>query len=123
MKHSRWDSLGMVASTLCAIHCAAMPFAITMLPLLGLSVLANPWFEWGMIGIALFVGVFTIVKSYFFVHRQWLPILLLLTGLAVVVAGRLYMHGWLELVMVPAGGLAITCAHFFNSRCLHICET
>jgi hypothetical protein len=43
---ARLDSIGITASTLCAIHCAAMPLLFTSLPLLGLGFLANAWVEW-----------------------------------------------------------------------------
>ena len=33
------DGLGVAASVLCAIHCAAMPFVVGFLPLLGLGFL------------------------------------------------------------------------------------
>lgn len=119
---SKWDQIGITASTLCALHCAFMPFIITILPLVGLTVLANPWFEWGMILIALLIGTFTIVKSYFFVHRRFLPMALLMAGLAMIVLARLFIHGWLEALVVPSGGITIASAHFFNSRCLGACN-
>jgi hypothetical protein len=45
------DQLGITASLACAIHCAALPFLITTLPLLGLDFLANKWIEIVMISI------------------------------------------------------------------------
>ena len=59
---SAWqDSIGIVASVGCAIHCAAMPFVIAYLPALGLSFLADEAFHQWMalfcflIAIAAFV--------------------------------------------------------------------
>ena len=74
IKHSsKLDHIGMTASILCAIHCAIVPILITTLPLFGLGFLANPWLEWGMIILALFIGIYAIGLSYFRSHRKLLP--------------------------------------------------
>ncbi|HXD83673.1 MAG TPA: MerC domain-containing protein, partial [Rudaea sp.] len=39
------DRLGAAASLLCAVHCAALPFVLALLPALGLGFLANHGFE------------------------------------------------------------------------------
>jgi hypothetical protein len=40
--HRRYDELGILASTLCAIDCAAMPWLLAYLPALGIHWLAGP---------------------------------------------------------------------------------
>ena len=47
------DWIGVAASLLCAIHCAAMPFVVGFLPLLGLSFLADPSFHQWMVAVCL----------------------------------------------------------------------
>jgi hypothetical protein len=106
----------MTASILCAIHCAIVPIIITTLPLFGLGFLANPWLEWGMITVALFIGVYAIGLSYFRSHRKFLPMGLLLTGFLVIIVGHLFVSGWREAIVVPIGGFLIATAHFFNYR-------
>jgi hypothetical protein len=54
------DWAGMVASIGCAIHCAAMPFAIAYLPALGLSFLADQAFHKWMVA-----GCFAIALAAF----------------------------------------------------------
>ena len=50
---ARWiDSLGMSGAALCAIHCALLPLALVLLPVLGLGVLASPGFEKGFVFFA-----------------------------------------------------------------------
>jgi hypothetical protein len=119
---SKLDRIGMTASTLCAIHCAIVPLLITSLPLLGLGFLANPWFEWGMIIFALFIGVYAIGSSYFGTHRKVLPMLLLITGFLIIILGHLFITSWREAIIVPIGGLLIATAHFFNFRYTGICR-
>ncbi|WP_299513895.1 MerC domain-containing protein [Mucilaginibacter sp.] len=119
---SKLDSIGMTASTLCAIHCAIVPMLITFLPLVGLGFLTNPWFEWGMIILALLLGVSSIFMSYFGTHRKALPLLLLFAGFTLVIAGHIYLRGWIEAIVVPAGGLTIAFAHFVNFKYVGICN-
>lgn len=119
---SKLDSMGMTASTLCAIHCAIIPILITFLPLAGLGFLANPWFEWSMIILALLLGVSSIFLSYFRTHRRALPLFLLVIGFVLIIAGHIYLKGWIEAIVVPAGGLTIAFAHFINFKYIGVCN-
>jgi len=119
---SRLDNIGMTASTLCAIHCAIVPLVFTSLPLVGLGFLANPWVEWGMIIMAFIIGVSSISLSYFRTHKRVLPLTLLVVGFLVVIAGHLYITGWIEAIVVPLGGLTIAAAHFVNYKYVGICS-
>ena len=63
------DWLGVGASVLCAIHCAAMPFVIGFLPLLGLSFLADPAFHQWMVAICLALALLAFVPGWRRHHR------------------------------------------------------
>jgi hypothetical protein len=119
---AKLDNLGMTASTLCAIHCALVPIFITVLPLIGLGFLANPWFEWGMIILAFIIGVSSISSSYFRMHKRLLPLLLLIIGFTIIILGHLFITGWLEGIIVPLGGFTIATAHFINYRYVGACK-
>lgn len=121
-KHtSKLDNVGMTASILCAIHCAVVPLLITSLPLLGLGFLANPVIEWSMIIFALCIGIYAIGLSYFRTHHKRLPMLLLILGFLIIIAGHLFITSWHEAIIVPIGGLLIATAHFFNYRYSGMC--
>jgi hypothetical protein len=120
---SKLDRIGMTASTLCAIHCAAVPLLITFLPLAGLGFLANPWVEWSMILLALIIGVSSISMSYMRTHHRILPIVLLVTGFVLIGLAHLFLTGWMEAFIVPAGGFTIAAAHFINQRYTGACQT
>ncbi len=123
LKHRlKLDNIGMTASILCAIHCAIVPLIITSLPLLGLGLLANPWLEWSMILLALLIGVYAIGRSYFHTHHRWLPMLLLIVGFLIIIAGHLFITSWHEAIIVPIGGLLIATAHFFNYKYTGMCH-
>lgn len=123
MRLLKLDNIGMTASTLCAIHCAAVPVFFTSLPILGLGFLANPWVEWAMILLALVIGVSAVGGSYLNAHRRPLPVVLLILGFVTIILGHIFTTGWLEAIVVPAGGLTIALAHFFNYKYAGTCQT
>ena len=77
------DWLGVGASVLCAIHCAAMPFVIGFLPLLGLSFLADPAFHKWMVGVCLVLALLAFVPGWRR-HHRWAPTLIGLGGLVLI---------------------------------------
>src|SRR6188768_3601535 len=92
----RWwhaaDRLGATASFLCAIHCAALPFVIALLPLVGLSFLADHRFEAGFVGFACVLASFALVSGYRR-HRRRLPLMLAAPGLLLLILGVTFLHG------------------------------
>jgi len=77
------DFLGIAASVLCAIHCAAMPFVVGFLPLLGLSFLADPSFHKWMVGVCLVLALLAFVPGWRRHHRLQ-PTLIGLCGLGLI---------------------------------------
>lgn len=86
---SHMDRVGMATSTLCAIHCAVLPFVIGLLPLIGLSFVANSLFEWGMVGFAAIVGTISLFRGHK-VHRKHTAFCFFVPGLALVLAGLMF---------------------------------
>ena len=112
------DRLGAIASFLCAIHCALLPFVLAALPLVGLEFLADHRFERGFVAFACVLAVVALVRG-FRRHQQPLPLLLAIPGLALLVCGVTWAEGGLLLVhsaLVTAGGLLLAAAHFVNLR-------
>src|SRR5438477_9636720 len=85
-KNGRLDRLGVAASTLCAVHCAALPLVVGLLPVVGASVVAHGAFEWGMVGLAATIGTFSLARGHRVHHRHsaWC---LFVPGLLVLLAG------------------------------------
>jgi hypothetical protein len=119
-KSERLDHLGMAASIACAIHCAALPLAITALPLLGLEFLANIWIEVSMICLSAMVGVLSLRLSYP-KHQKIAPILILIMGFLLIGTGHLFFEQ-LEAVFVPLGGFTIAAAHLINWKHSRSCK-
>lgn len=71
---SSWkDSIGIVASVGCAIHCAAMPFVIAYLPALGLSFLADEAFHKWMALICFLIAIAAFLPGLR-KHGNWFPV-------------------------------------------------
>lgn len=107
------DQTGIAASLACAIHCAALPLLTTLLPLVGLTFLANPLVEISMLILSLCIGLFALTTAYR-LHQQKLPISILLAGFLFIGLGHFIAHA--EAFLIPLGGLLIAAAHFFNIK-------
>lgn len=115
------DRIGITASTLCAIHCAALPFLITVLPLWGMGFLANEAVEITMIAFSLMIGIWSLSAAYRKQHCRITPILVLITGFACIAFGHFSGVELLEPVLIPIGGLTVAAAHYINLRMLKSC--
>ncbi len=109
-----WDALGIGASLACAIHCALLPLFLSSLPLFGVNIIHNVFFEAGMIGLSLFIGIFSLYHGYKKHHHSLLPIALFSAGFFFLVLKQFFIH-YLTWLLIPAVIFIIT-AHFLNFR-------
>ncbi|MGH8042923.1 MAG: MerC domain-containing protein [Rudaea sp.] len=116
------DRVGATASLLCAVHCAALPFVLALLPALGLGFLADHGFEIGFILCASVFALTVLILGYRR-HRTPRALALLLPGLALLwIAGFVYdnhVHiGW-HAVLMAIGGSCVALAHLTNLHLVH----
>ncbi|NUO73372.1 MAG: MerC domain-containing protein [Frateuria sp.] len=112
------DRLGAIASFLCAIHCAALPFVLAMLPLVGLEFLADHRFERAFVVFACALALLTLVNGYRR-HRRPVPLLLAFPALALLLLGVTVAERYplvLHSALVTCGGVLLASAHFVNLR-------
>lgn len=98
------DRLGVIASVLCAIHCAATPILLLALPAFG-QIWAHPASHWGM---ALFVIPIAAVMTFrgFRRHqRRWILACMSL-GILFIIIGA--MLPYMEFGKNPTNGLSFT---------------
>ncbi len=107
-----WDSLGIATSLACAIHCVLLPVAFTSLPLLGINIIHNGFFEWAMILLAFSVGVYALVHGYKTHHGNNLPIILFIVGFALLVTKQFLLP--YEVYFVVPAVILIISAHYKN---------
>ena len=112
------DRIGALASFLCAIHCAALPFVLATLPLVGLEFLADHSFERAFVVFACALALLTLVNGYRR-HGRPMPLLLAFPGLALLLLGVTVAEQYpvaVHSALVTCGGVLLACAHFFNLR-------
>ncbi|WP_377004277.1 MerC domain-containing protein [Coralloluteibacterium thermophilus] len=118
----RWlvagDRLGFAGSLLCALHCAAMPIVLALLPALGMGLVGGVDLDQGFVLFAAFLGI-TMLSLGYRRHRALRPWLYLWPGIALLVAGafsHLHDHGLAHALVMTSGGLLLAAAHLSNLR-------
>ena len=85
--HARVDRIGIMASVLCAIHCALTPVLLIVLPTFG-KAWAHPSTHWGMALVVIPIAVFMIRKGYQKHGRKWVVMAGSL-GIVLIVVGAI----------------------------------
>lgn len=112
------DTLGVLAASVCALHCVALPVLLSAAPLLPLSSLLDPWVEWALVGTSLLIGAVSFrdgVRST--IHRA--PLALFLAGMSVLLMVRVLVDEdapVIERVGLVAGASLIASAHVLRAR-------
>lgn len=109
-----YDALGIAASLACAIHCALLPLILTSLPLFGTNIINNAAFEYGMIALALVVGVYSLWHGFKRHHHRYSPLLLFGSGMALLFLKQIF-HQYQLYFLIPAV-VSIVMAHIINYR-------
>jgi hypothetical protein len=117
------DTLGIAASSLCMVHCLAMPLVIGILPILGLQFLEGHSAHVILAGFVLSFALLAVVPGYL-KHRRKDILGMMLVGLSLVlyatfVAERTLGEAW-ELPLITVGNLILVATHFRN-RAMHRC--
>ena len=113
------DSLGSVGAMLCAVHCALLPFALVLLPVVGLGVLASAGFE---IGFVLFASALASASLWhgYRKHRGYHALALVVPGLLALWLGillpQLHDSRVAHAVSMSIGGTLVAVAHLVNMR-------
>jgi hypothetical protein len=116
-RHGRFDQLGVVASSVCAVHCALSAVIVGASSALG-TLFRDERLELAFLLSAVALAAASVATSYRR-HRDQTVVVLAVTGLALLGAGRaLESSHLLETAgSVLGAGLLITC-HLRNARLL-----
>lgn len=114
----RWDKIGILLSTLCAIHCLVTPLLVLTLPILGQAFEE----EWVHLVMALFVvpvGGVAFWSGYKH-HKKMKVFALGIMGLTLVGGASLVSHSWVEFfghdLITIFGSTFLITAHILNRR-------
>lgn len=108
------DAIGMMASILCAIHCAALPLLLSLSTLASLHFLANPWIEYSVIILSLFLALVSFVPAFKRHHGKFLPLVLLGLGFILIGMGQFGFYELNEIAFTISGASVIAMAHAVN---------
>lgn len=126
------DSVGAVASTACAVHCALMPLLLAFVPSMRVALRTVGhewhgllhWLLWSHELEAVFalsvIGFAAVVLGLsYWQHRRPLP-LMVAAGAALMLLigafGHWHGHGVLHVLLQVTGGCGIAAAHLLNMR-------
>ncbi len=114
----RFERFATAASILCALECAAKPFALLLLPLLGIKLFDSELLELAIIGLVFVLGVGSIAHRFFTRHRSYRPAIVFLSGFAALAGAHFIMdeRSLPGTVIAISGALAIAVSQFMNRR-------
>jgi len=108
------DLLGFAGSTLCALHCSALPVLLAMGMLSGFEWMESHWVEYVFFLSAIGIAGYTILRSYL-KHRKPFALLIVSAGFICFLIGIL-QHSHTEIGLTTLGGILIAIAHIVNWR-------
>ena len=112
--------MGLLASSLCTIHCMATPFLISTVPNF-VHIEHNHWLIAGVVIVPTFlIWYFTFFKNQR-LHNSWLPSLLFLGSIIgqSLANGFFHFHGTTEIVASVITAVIVFIAFTIDSRLLH----
>lgn len=112
-----WDAMGIATSVACAIHCALLPVLMSTLPVFGINIIHNAFFEWGMIVLAFIVGSYSLFHGYVKHHRSVVPVLIFSAGFIFLVLKQFFTE--FEYLFLAIAVILIISAHYYNYRLCH----
>ena len=111
-----FSKVGVAASALCAVHCAALPLVAGAATTVHDSPLHSPMVEGTLIGAAALVGYGTLIAGYRH-HRRPIPLVLLTLGLALLLGAHSVLPEQFSIAGSLAGAALLIGAQFLNRRC------
>lgn len=122
----RWndmlDRIGITATSLCALHCILLPILIPILPLMGLSFLADHAWEHFFLLMTAALGTVALFSGFKRYHKRLYPFYLLYLGIALYWIKHDFAQS-LEIYFILGGASLIIAAHFINIKLCNSCTS
>lgn len=112
---TKLDKLGIWVSSLCAVHCLALPVVVPLLPLIGSTFFAQLWFERTILSISLVIGAVALLSGALKYHGRFYPIALLATGGVIYWFKDIFGESG-EPFTIATGAMLIVAGHWINMR-------
>ena len=115
------DKIGITATSLCALHCILLPILLPMLPLLGLSFLADHAWEHVFLLMTAALGTIALFSGFKRYHKRLYPFYLLYLGISLYCIKHDYSPEY-EMYFIIVGASLIIAAHFINIKLCNNCK-
>lgn len=106
--------MGIGASIACAIHCALLPLVVSSLPIFGIDIIENDFFEYGMIVLAMAIGFYSLYHGWKSHHHEKRPLVIFAIGMLFLFAKQYWHH--LQIWFLVPAVVIIVYAHYLNYR-------
>lgn len=117
------DKTGIAVSCICVAHCMVLPFAVAVLPFVGLSILVSEAAEWIIIAASVVTAALSLLPAYFRQHRRIRTLILFVSGIGFVLSSRMILEGDLvmEGLFLLTGAALISASHLINRQLCRQC--
>ncbi|GGW79133.1 MerC domain-containing protein [Alteromonas halophila] len=112
---TKLDTLGIWISSLCALHCLALPVVVPLLPLIGSTFFAQLWFERTILSISLVIGAVALISGALKYHSRYYPLALLAVGGLIYWFKDIFGESG-EPFTIATGAMLIVAGHWVNMR-------
>jgi hypothetical protein len=109
-----WDVVGFSASAICALHCLAVPFLLTISSLSGIEIFHNHALENVILLFSSTFGAVSIIPSYRKHHHKPLPVFGFIFGLSLLILGRFNVPLVWETFLTTGGAIILAASHYIN---------
>ena len=115
------DRIGIAATSLCALHCILLPILLPLLPLIGLSFLADHTWEHVFLLLTAALGTIALYSGFKRYHKRLYPFYLLYLGVVFYWIKHDFSSE-LEPIFIVGGASLIIAAHFVNIKLCNSCK-
>ena len=114
------DIIAIVLSSVCMLHCLALPIALTILPIVNITLLDESTFHLIMMTVILPISIIALTIGCR-QHKDKLTLVLGGVGLGILTITAIFGHDTLgltgERIVTSVGGLILAAAHIQNYLC------
>ncbi len=115
------DKIGITATSLCALHCIMLPIILPLLPLVGLSFLADHTWEHVFLLMTAALGTVALFSGFKRYHKRLYPFYLLYLGVALYWIKHDFSED-VEALFIIGGASLIIAAHYINIKLCESCK-
>jgi len=108
--------IGFSTFFICVIHCAIIPFILSLVPLAGFKALNNSLVENGFVFLSFSLSSSALIHGYRKNYKKLFALVIAYTGFIFFAIGQILGIEWQEIILTTSSVIFIAIAHFINWR-------